>query len=195
MWIGDDAQRIEEVLEPDAVAGGAGTRRAVEREHLGLEPGHAIAALRTGLARGEQGFTVGARRLVCFVRRQAHGAAGEFERRLERLGQPLRRVRPDAQPVHHRLDGVFLLRVDLRQAIELVRASVDTHAHESLTSELLEHFRVFAFAIDDDRREQQNRQAVRHLHDLVDHLADSLCREVDAMIGTACDAGAREQQT
>ena len=100
----------------------------------------------------------------------------------------------DAQSIHHRLDGVLLLRVDLRQRVELVHAAVDTHAHETLAAQLLENLGVLALAIDDDRREQQHGQAIGQLHDLVDHLAHGLRREVDAVIGAARDAGAREQQ-
>ena len=37
-------------------------------------------------------------------------------------------------------------------------------------------------------------EAFRQLHDLVDHLAHGLRREIDAVIRAARDAGAREQQ-
>ena len=60
VWIGDHARRIEEILEPQAIAGGAGARGAVEREHLRLERRHAVAALRAGLARGKQHFVFAA---------------------------------------------------------------------------------------------------------------------------------------
>ena len=115
MWIGDDAQRIEEILEADAIAGGAGARGAVERKHLRLERRHAVAALRAGLARGEQRFVFRLRGFLRVVRREARGAAGQLERRLERFGQALRGIGADAQSIHHGLDGVFLLGVDLRQ--------------------------------------------------------------------------------
>src|SRR6185436_14563620 len=70
----------------------------------------------------------------------------------------------------------------------------DARAHESLAAKLLEDLRVFTLAVDDHRRQQHDGQAVRHFHDLVDHLAHGLRGQRDAMIRTARDAGAREQQ-
>ena len=107
----------------------------------------------------------------------------------------MRRVRANAQSIHHRLDGVLFLGVDFRHGVEFVDAAVDAHAHETLAAQLLEDFRVFALAVDDDGRQQQHGEAVRQLHDLVDHLAHGLRRKIDAVIRTARDAGAREQQT
>ena len=75
-----------------------------------------------------------------------------------------------------------------------MHAAVDAHAHETLAAQLLEDLRVFALAIDHHGRQQQDGEAVRHLHDLVDHLAHGLRRESDAVIRAARDAGAREQQ-
>ena len=194
MWIGDDAQRIEEILEADAVAGGAGAGRAVEREHLRLERRHAVAAHGAGLARGEQRFVFGPRNLLRFVGREAGGAAGELQRGLQRFGQALRRVGADPQSVYHHLDGVLLLGIDFRQRIELVDAAVDAHAHETLATQLLEHLGVFALAVDDDGRQQQHGESFGHLEDLVDHLAHGLRGEIDAVIRATRDAGAREQQ-
>ena len=75
-----------------------------------------------------------------------------------------------------------------------MHAAVDPHSHEALATQLLEYFRVFALAIDDDGRQQQHGEAVRHFHDLVHHLAHGLRREIDAVIGAARDARACEQQ-
>ena len=107
----------------------------------------------------------------------------------------MRRIRANAQSIHHRLDGVFLLGVDFRHGVEFVHATVDAHAHETLTAELLEDFRVFALAVDDERRQQKHGEAFRQLGDLVHHLAHGLRRKIDAVIRAACDAGAREHQT
>jgi hypothetical protein len=192
--IGNDALGIEEILEADAVTGWAGAGRAVEREHLRLERRDAVAADRARLARRKEGFFPGFAGLFRLIRREARGAAREFECRFERFRQPLRGVGPDAQAVHHHLDRVFFLRVDLRQCVQLVHAPVDACAHEPLSAHLLENFRVFALAIYDHRREQQDREPLRQLHDLVDHLAHGLRGQIVAMVGAARNAGAREQQ-
>jgi hypothetical protein len=192
--IGDHAQGIEEVLETDAITSGTRTGRTVERKHLGFERGHAVAALGAGLPRGKQHFVLGPQRLLRVVRRESRRAARQFECGLERFGQTLRGVAANAQSVHHRLDGVFLLGVELRQRVELVYTAIDARAHESLAPQLLEHLGVLTLAIDDDGREQQNGEAVRKLDDLVHHLAHGLCRKIDAVIRTARDARTREQQ-
>ena len=72
--------------------------------------------------------------------------------------------------------------------------AVDARAHEALAAQLLDHLRVLAFACIDHRREQQDRRAFGQAQHLVDHLADRLRRQVDAMIGTTRNADAREQQ-
>ncbi len=194
MWIGDHARRIEEVLEPDAIAGGAGARGTVEREHLGLERRHAVTAFGAGLARGEQRFILGFSHFLGIVGREARHATGELQCRFERFGQALLRVGADPESVYHDLDGVFLLRIDLGQRIELVHAAVDAHAHEALAAHGVEDLRVFALAVDDHRCEQQDGEAVRHPQDLVDHLAHGLRLERHAVVRATRDAGAREQQ-
>ena len=194
MWIGDHAFRIEEVLEPDSVAGGAGARGAVERKHLWLECGNAVAAFRTGLARGKQRLVFRLADLLRFIGRQARGATGKLERGFQRLRQALLGIRPDAQPVDHGFDGVFLLRVDLRQRIQFMHAAVDARAHESLSAQLFEDFGVLALSIHDHGCQQLYRRALGHLEDLVHHLAHGLRGQGDAMVRATRDARAREQQ-
>jgi hypothetical protein len=192
MRISDHPFGVEEILEADAIAGGAGARGAVEREHLGLERRHAVAAFRAGLAGGEQGL-IGAG-LLRLIGRETRGAARELERGFQGLRQALLGVGADAQPVHHDLDGVLLLGIDFRQRVQFVHAAIDAHAHEALAAHLFEHFDVLTFAIDDDRREQQDGEAVGHPEDLVHHLAHGLRRERDAVVRAARDTRAREQQ-
>ena len=58
-----------------------------------------------------------------------------------------------------------------------------------------DHLRMLALAFVDHRREQQQRRAFGQPQHLVDHLADGLRRQVDAVIRTARHADAREQQS
>src|SRR5215470_2965469 len=77
------------------------------------------------------------------------------------------RIRADAQSIHHRLDGVLLLRVDLRERIEFVHPAVDARAHEALAPQLLEDVGMFALPVHHHGCEQQHRFALGPLHDLV----------------------------
>ncbi len=200
----DDARRIEELLVAEAVAGGACAGRVVEGEHLRLEQRHAVAALGAGVAVREQQLGLRARRGLggscCCAgvggvgEREARSAAGEPQRGLERFGEPLARIGPDAQPVHHGLDAVLAFRVELRRGVDLADAAIDAHTHEALRLQLLEHLGVLALAVRDHRSEQQRGAALGQLQHLVHHLADRLRRELDAMLGAARDAGARIQQ-
>ena len=72
--------------------------------------------------------------------------------------------------------------------------AVDAHAHEALRCQVRQHLLVLALARGHHRRQQQAAFALGQLQHLVDHLADGLRGEVDAVLGAARNAGARIQQ-
>ncbi len=158
-------------------------RGALLRDH----PGLAILARRSPLTR-----------LTLTPGLIQEGEAGETAReaqcRLERLRQALRGIGAHAHAVDDRLDGVLLLRVELRQRVHLVDAPVDAHAYESLAGEILEQLEVLALALAHHRGEQRRGSALGQPQHLVHHLAHRLRGEVDAVIGATRRAGARIQQ-
>ena len=120
-------------------------------------------------------------------------AVCQTQRRFEGLGEPLGGIRFHAKAVNDRFHCVLAFRIEHRQGVEFVDAAIDTHAYEALSRELLKFGGVFALARIDERRQQHGGRALRQAHDLIDHLAHGLGREVDEMIRAARDPGAREE--
>ena len=119
-----DARRIEEFLETEAIAVGAGAGRVVEREQLGLERRHAVATLRAGVAAGERELV-----LLAGGEGQARHAVAEAQRGLEGFGQPLRDVRSHLEPVDHGLDVMLAPRIEILHRVDLAHHAVGAHAH------------------------------------------------------------------
>ena len=83
----DDALRVEELHRAQAVAARAGAHRVVEREKARLELRQRVVARRAGIARRKKV-------LLAVLHFDHHGlAVGVPQRGLERLGEPLARVR------------------------------------------------------------------------------------------------------
>ncbi len=126
-------------------------------------------------------------------------AARQAQRRFKGLGQPRADVGTHLQAVDHHLDAVFALRIQVRPRIQFVDVAVDAHPHEALARQILEHLAVFALAVADQRRQQRNGGVLGELEHLVDHLADGLGRQIDAVVRAArqfrrvrtADAGSR----
>src|SRR5580658_9628048 len=123
-----DALRIEELLDPEPIARGAGAGGVVEGEQLRLERRHAVAAHRTGVAAREDERLA----LLAVEKDELSESTRDTQRGLEGLRQALRGVGSHAHAVNDRLDRVLFLAIELRQRVELVDASVDTHAYEAL---------------------------------------------------------------
>ena len=140
----DDALGIKELLEAQAVAGRAGAGRIVEREHARLERRYREAALRTGVAAGEQHRLPSA---ASSGKHHARRAIDEAQRRLERFGQPLARP-PGARLKRSTTASMRVLapRIERRRGVDLVHRAVDAHAHEALAGQLGEQLGVLAAA-------------------------------------------------
>ncbi len=186
----DQALGVEELLDPQAVAGRAGASRVVEGEQLGLQFADRMAADRAGEARGKDHLLA---RLVVHRRHQGD-AVGQLQRGLEGLGQALLEIGADLEAVHHHIDGMLLLFIQLRQLVELAQFAVDPRTNEPLGAQLFEDHQVLALALADDRRQEHQLAAFGLGQHEVDHLADGLGFQWNVMIGAAGNTDARIEQ-
>ncbi len=77
---------------------------------------------------------------------------------------------PHNQPVHHRLDGVHLVAIQLDLFIHVTHLAVDPHPDIAQLAHVIEHLAVLPFAGLDERGQKHDAAALRHLlnglHDL-----------------------------
>jgi hypothetical protein len=191
----DHARRIEELGHAQAVAARAGAHRRIEREQPRFQFRQRVVADRAGVLRREQ------QRLAL---RRVHGlhdrhAVAQLQRGLERFGEALLDVRARLEAVDHRLDGVLLAQRQRRHRVDLVQHAVHAHPHVALRAQLVEHLLLLALALAHHRCQQH--PALRsqglvpfHRQHLVDHLADRLRFQREAVVGAARRADARVQQ-
>ena len=99
---------------------------------------------------------------------------GQRHRGLDRVGEPLARVRLHDQAVDHDRDVVLELLVEDDLLLEQPHLAVDLHAREALRPQLLELLAVLALAPAHDRRQDHEPGAVLERHDLVDDLLGRL---------------------
>ncbi|KAG1395025.1 hypothetical protein G6F59_014072 [Rhizopus arrhizus] len=164
------ARRIEEFGDAQAIAAGAGAHRCVEREQARLQLRQRVVAHRAGVLGGEQ-----RRRGFGVVQALHRGhAVAQLQRGLKALGQALLDVLARAEAVDHRLDGVLLAQCQRRHRVDFMQRAVHAHAHEALRAQLVEHLRVLALAVADDRRPQHVAVFRVQGQHLVDHLPDRL---------------------
>ncbi|MNP25110.1 hypothetical protein D3C76_1179030 [compost metagenome] len=130
----NQALDVEELLDPQAVTGRAGTGRVVEGKQLGLEFTDGVPANWAGEARGEDHLFA---RLV--VHRCHQGdAICQFQRGLEGFGQALLQVCTHLEAVDHDINGVFFLFIELRCFVQLIQLAVDPGTDETLCAQFLE---------------------------------------------------------
>ena len=140
--IGYYALGINELPNPQAIAGRAGSGGVVEGEWRGSSS--AVAALMTGEVGGEDdGVPVAIGVLI-------HGEhpgvpLGEFQGRLEGLGQALFEPRLHPEAVHHDFYAVLALFVQAGAVVEIEHLAVDTGAYESSGGQGLEDRQVLSF--------------------------------------------------
>ena len=159
MRIGDDLLGIEELLSPQAVAGGAGADWTVEREQPRLQFTQRVVADRTGeLVRK---YEFGPRGIV-HVRHPGHALA-EAQRGFEGLGQALTQVGPHLEAIDDCFDRVLAAHIELRRLVQFDHRAVDPCAHEAAGLQFVDQFGVLTLALRDGRGEQHHRGALRML--------------------------------
>lgn len=102
-----------------------------------------MAADRAGEARREDDL-LDILVLVLVHRCYQGDTVGQGQGGLERLGQALLEVRANLEAVHHHIDAVLLLLIQLRHFVEFVELAVDPGADEALRAHLVEHRQVLA---------------------------------------------------
>ena len=121
-------------------------------------------------------------------------AAGECERGLEGLGQPLAQFFTHPQPVHHHFNGVVAPEIELRRIVHFAQGAIHPGAHEAARHEVGEQLAVLALAVADHRRHEVDGRAFGQPEHLIDHFADGLRGQLAPVNGAARHAGAGEQQ-
>ena len=148
-----------------------------------------------------------------FTRHYLHfrHAVGQFERRLQRVGQPT--LDPGAQdkpvhheadadffindePVHHDLDGVDLVTGQLGQLGQLVHGAVNAGAGKALAGQFLDEALVLALSPPHDGRQDLETGALGKGQDPVDYLLGRLAGDEAAVLGTMgyADPGIEQAQ-
>ena len=133
-------------------------------------------------------------RPVARQRLDLEDAVGQRHRGLDRVGQPLARVRLHHQPVDDDGDVVLVLLVEDDLLLEQPHLAVDLHAREALGAQLLELLAVLALAPAHDRRHDHEPRAVLERHDLVDDLLGRLRGDRPPAVEAVRLADARPQQ-
>lgn len=187
----DHLVRIEVLLHPETVAGGAGAGRVIEGEDARLQLRDRVATLGAGeVGRESQGLP-----LLPVHGRHQDDAAGESQRRLERLGEALLQIVTHLEAVHHHLDGVLLLQLQGRGIREIAHLPVDAGTDITLGRQVFQQLDVLPFAIAHHGGQQHQLGAFRLGQHLVHHLADGLGGERDAVGRAARLANPGKQQT
>ena len=196
--VGDHELLVD--LEPraDAVALRARAERGVEGEGPGLDlVGLQGVLVGAGEVLGERAAQL--QRVGDLLVRAGHeldddAPLGEAQRRLDGVGQALADALLDHEPVHHHLDGVLVLLLELGRVRELDRLAVHGGAGEALRGELLEEVHELALALAHHGREHLEAGRLRHLEELVHDLLRGLLLDRLAALGAVRVADARPQQ-
>ena len=179
---------VEEGLGAEPVAGRAGALRAVEGEEPRLDLLDGEAADRAGELGAEH------RALAAVGVLRVGDAVGQRQRGLEAVGEARRDAVAHHHAVHHHLDVVLQLLVELRRLGDQVQRAVHLHPLEAAALELGELLAELALLAARDRGEQQQPRALRHGQHPVHHLADRLRLDRQAGGGRVGHADARPEQ-
>jgi len=121
-------------------------------------------------------------------------AVGQFECRLEAVRQARRHVGPHHDAVHHHVDVVLVLLVELWRVGDLVELAVDLDALEPLLLQLGQLLAVLALAAADDGCQQVEARARRQGQHAVHHLLHGLALDGEPRGGRVGHAHAGEQE-
>ena len=125
---------------------------------------------------------------------EAHLALCELGCLLHGLRDAPEGVLADNDAVHHHLDGVFELLLELDLIVELAHLAVHADAREALVPQVLEELCVLALAAQHHRGKHQRAPALGVRQDLVGHLVGGLALDDAAALRAVRGAHARVQQ-
>ena len=125
---------------------------------------------------------------------QHHDAVGQVQRGLHRIGEPLLGAGLDGQAVHHHLDVVLLLFLQLGWIGQRMHHAIDAHAAVALRVQLLEQVGELALTGAHHRCENLKPGAFGHHQHLVDDLLRRLAGDPLTADRAVRRAGARIEQ-
>ena len=125
-----------------------------------------------------------------------HAALGKLGCHLHGLGDTARRRALKHHTVHHHVDRMLELLVELAGlTVKAHDLAVDAHAREALLLEVGQKLCVFALAAHDHGRQDERALALAQAQDLVGHLVGGTLLDLAAALGAMGHAYAREQKT
>ena len=177
--------KLHLVAETEAL--GAGSEGVVEGEAARLDLADADPAVRAGKALAER-----------------HGLPAyhiHFQQPVRQLQHALHRIREPAcdpvlhhETIHHHLNIVLYIFVQLDLLGQLIQTAVHAHPHIAAALRALEHLCVLALASSDHRRQKLDPRAFRQRHDLIHHLIHALSCNLAPTGGTVGDTDPGIQQ-
>ena len=182
-----DARRVEVPGRAEALAGGAGALRRVEREGARRHLGHAQAAGRAGHPPREQAIAV-----VEGV--DDDDLVGQLEGDGDRVGEPLLEARLHDQPIDQHLDGVVAAAVEGDVLVQGAQLAVDAGPHEALLAQRRQLLLELALAAADDRRQHVDALVGRIEHHQVEDALQRLRGDGLAAVRAVRHADGGEQQ-
>ena len=179
--------------QTDAFRAGAVRRVERERPRLQVVDGQSVP-VGAGQFLGEPLFAV-VRVVLVIDELQHHDAVGQVQRGLDRIGESLLGAGLDGQAVHHDLDVVLLLLLQLRRIGQRMHHAVDADPAVALGVELLEQVGELALAGAHHRGEHLEAGALGHHQHLVDDLLRRLTGDPLTADRAVRGAGPRVQQS
>ena len=159
----------------------AGPEGIVKGKASGLHLIHADVAVRAGKALTEgHGFPAD------YIHN--HQPSGKSHHRLDGIGKAVLNSFLHHQPVHHNLNIVLNILLQLNLFRQLVKIPVNPNPHIAAFSGLLQNLHMLALASPDHRRQQLDFCSLRQIHNLVYHLIHRLFADFLAALGTMGNA-------
>ena len=183
-----DQFRIHLQLAAQTRTGGTGTEGVVEGEHPGRQLLDGDAAVLAGIILGECQIPLLPQEV------DDHQPAGEAGGGLHAVRQPLLDIRTDDEPVHHNLDGVLLVLLQLDLLVQLVQIPVHPGPDVAGPLGVLKDLGVLTLLAPDDGGHHLDAGALRQREDLIDDLVNGLLANLLAALGAVGGAHPGPQQ-
>ena len=188
LLVGDDQVRVALELEPQAGAGGAGPEGVVEGKHAGGELLDGDPAVLAGIILGEGDVPVLPHHV--YHRQPSRQGGGG----LDGVSETAADVVAHHQAVHHDLDVVLLVLVQLDLLGQLIERAVYPHPDIARLAGVLQHLGVLPLLPPDDRGHHLDAGGLGQGQDLVHDLIDRLLVDLLAALGTMGRSDPRPQK-